>query len=213
MNIDKQKKIALEILHKLEAVDPTCILAGGAPRNWYFNKEANDLDFYIHLPNETLENTGLRFKRLGLNLTHVDYKSDAWKEYGVMVDLFRIYDGNYSGQKVQVMIMNKNTFESVLPEFGVSICKFWWKGGKINPTLDALISVLEKTLYVKEGYSAKEIHVEKVKNYFPEYNVLGYDSFPTVAKYYSEKYFNSDILSQSYREYLEKLINDQQNNS
>jgi hypothetical protein len=29
MNIVNQKDIALEVLHKLEAVDPFCILAGG----------------------------------------------------------------------------------------------------------------------------------------------------------------------------------------
>ena len=43
--IDTQKYIATELLHILECVDPCAILAGGAPRDWYFNKPANEFRF------------------------------------------------------------------------------------------------------------------------------------------------------------------------
>lgn len=33
MSLDKQKQVAIKILHKLECADPYAILAGGAPRD------------------------------------------------------------------------------------------------------------------------------------------------------------------------------------
>ena len=181
MKIELQQETAKEVLHKLEAIDPLCILAGGAPRNWFFGKPANDLDFYIHIPDgETMNNTDLRFKRVGLEVNHVDYKSDKWKDYGVMEYLFRIYEGEYKGCKVQIMVMTEPTTHSVVDHFGVSICKFWWKGYDVNPTNEALISIITKTLFIKEDYSAKEIHVEKQKKYFPDYKVKPYSEYDEV---------------------------------
>lgn len=65
--IKHQKNVAkqvLEILHHSSGTShtfktrcPEAIIAGGAPRNWWFNKPANDLDFYIkgYLDTCTLE--------------------------------------------------------------------------------------------------------------------------------------------------------------
>lgn len=215
MSIDKQKQIAEEVLHKLEIIDPHCILAGGAPRNWFLGKEANDLDFYIHIPsNETLCATKLRFKRLGLDLNHIDYKSDAWKQYGVMEHLFRIYEGMYKEQSIQVMIMRESTFQSVVSEFGVSVCQFWWKGGKVNTTDRSLISLLEKTLFVKDDYSAKEIHVEKMVKYFPDFEVKPFSDFEEIQKDYFQDYNRLDHYEEgkwrwiSFTDYLEKKLNE-----
>lgn len=38
--------MAKEVYRKLKIIDPHCLLAGGAPRDWYFNQKCNDLDFY-----------------------------------------------------------------------------------------------------------------------------------------------------------------------
>ena len=188
--IDNQQKIAREILHSLEIIDPNCILAGGAPRNWFFNKLANDLDFYIYIPDETMFRTELRFKRLGLDVKHVDFTSEKWEDYGIMKHLFRIYEMEYKGEKVQIMIMREPTFNSVVYHFGVSICKFWWKGYDVVPTNEALISIINKTLYIKDDYSAKEIHVEKQKKYFPEYKVLPYSEFDVAESLTFEEYMD-----------------------
>jgi len=45
--ISVEKSIADEVLSRLEVIDPTCILAGGAPRDWWLGQSCNDLDFYI----------------------------------------------------------------------------------------------------------------------------------------------------------------------
>ncbi len=173
MKIEEQQWVARQVLEKLEIIDPACILAGGAPRNWFMNKTANDLDFYIHL-DETLHHTELRFKRLGLEVKHIDYNSTKWKAYGIMPKMFRIFELKFMGMDIQIMCMRQSTFDCVVQDFGVSICKFWWKGRDVVPTNDALISILTKTLYVKDDYSAKELHVDKMVKYFPDYNVKPY---------------------------------------
>jgi hypothetical protein len=218
MKIEQQQNVARELLHKLEIIDPHCILAGGAPRNWFLGKVANDLDFYIHLPsNESLYATKLRFERLGLEVRHVSYKSDSWKQYKVMEHLFRIYEGIYKEQRIQIMVMRESTFQSVVSEFGVSICQFWWKGHKINATAMSLVSLLEKTLFVKDDYSAKEIHVAKMVKYFPDFEVKSFtDLWGVLEKYkrdynlYKEKH-DSYWHWTGFENYLEKMLNEQNN--
>lgn len=205
-NIKLQQEVAKEVLHKLEAIDPYCILAGGAPRNWFLGMEAKDLDFYIH--NEhTVDALMTQMNSIGLNAKMVDFKSDDWKEYGVMEHLFRILEVEYKGITVQIMCMRVNTFNSVVSAFGVSICKFWWKGKDVIPTNEALISILEETLYIKDDYSAKEIHVDKMIKYFPNYKVKLYSDYTKPNVKYSLEYdqhfcYYSEVLK---REALAKL--------
>jgi hypothetical protein len=45
--ITEQQNVADSILKKLSAIDKNVILAGGAPRDWYFKHSATDLDFYL----------------------------------------------------------------------------------------------------------------------------------------------------------------------
>ena len=47
MNIDQQKLTADGILGILEQFNPDCILAGGAPRDWYMGNPCNDLDIFV----------------------------------------------------------------------------------------------------------------------------------------------------------------------
>jgi tRNA nucleotidyltransferase/poly(A) polymerase len=45
-----QQSVADSLLARLEAIDPHCIIAGGAPRDWYLGRLANDLDVYLYIP-------------------------------------------------------------------------------------------------------------------------------------------------------------------
>ena len=46
--IDAQKDIATNVLDSLrQTVDPTALVAGGAVRNWYFKRPANDIDVFV----------------------------------------------------------------------------------------------------------------------------------------------------------------------
>lgn len=211
--IKHQQEVAKEVLHKLEILDPYCILAGGAPRNWFLGKEANDLDFYVHL-NETLYATELRFENLGFKAKHIKFDSDGWKDYGLMEHLFRIFELEYKDMKIQIMCMRKSTFTSVVPCFGVSICKFWWKGYDVNPTDEALTSLITKTLYIKDDYTAKELHVEKMKNYFPSFKVRPHRNWKedyllsvTMEEHYQGGfgYYNKHLLNKAEQSIKELL--------
>lgn len=187
-NIDKQKKVATEILHKLECADPYAILAGGAPRDWYFNIEANDLDFYVHLQPATCNFEKLRWERLGLNLTRIDWNDNRSEEYKCMKHLARIYEGVEDGVKFQVMVMREPTFKSVVPMFGASVCMAWWKGDSVRLEQEFELSHVFKTIFKKDDYTAKEKHIVKMKERYPEYKV---DSFKNLDNYingYCRKY-------------------------
>ena len=177
LTIDDQQDIAEELLHKLEIIDPLCILAGGAPRDWFLGNTCNDLDFYVHIKNEQMNMTALRFKRLGLTLRALTWDTDG-RQYKCMEHLHRIYEGTYKGMTFQVMIMTLPTTESVVAHFGTSVCKAWWKGkdSGVQPTVEFLLSHYCKYIFKKEDYTAKVLHVDKMIKKFPDYNVLDYSS-------------------------------------
>lgn len=208
--IENQKEIAKEVLTKLQACDPHCILAGGAPRNWFFNKEAKDLDFYIYLKRETIGANELRFKSIGLDVKRMEFEELKSSSYKFMQHLFRVYEGEYKGENVQVMVMHEPTFTSVVDDFGVSICEFWWNGGEVKATKQALTSVLTKKLFYKNDYSAKETHVEKMVYYFPEYTLTPYSEFEDFYRKLHvniEKSYGTDIWIHSIA-FSEMLMNE-----
>lgn len=201
MNIEQQKEVATELLHKLEALDPACILAGGSPRDWFMNKTCNDLDFYVYFPNSVNWMEELRFKRAGLDIKKLKRKGKLPEEYACMEHLKNIYEGEYKGMKYQVMVMNQPTFKSVVPMMGVSICKTWWKGDEVNTTLDFLLSLELSSLYKKDNYTAKELHVTKMQERFPKFTTKGYKRFDADFTYYCKR---KDIFPSEYK--VEKLL-------
>jgi len=177
MSIKEQQVLAQELLEKLEIIDPTCILAGGAPRDWYLGKECNDLDFYLHIKHEALHSILHRFKRLKLEVKCINWNGTGC-HYEVMEHLRHVFEGEYKGQKFNIMIMNTPTFDSVVNHFGTSVCKAWWKGidHNIQVTLDFLISHYSKVIFKKDDYTAKVLHVDKMTRY-PDYKVIDYSEF------------------------------------
>ena len=45
--IEQQKLVADKVLNQLYLICPEAIVAGGAPRDWYLGKPANDIDVYF----------------------------------------------------------------------------------------------------------------------------------------------------------------------
>ena len=190
-----QKVTAHELLYKLEAIDPNCILAGGAPRDWYFEKPCNDLDFYIHLHGETMSDTALRFKRLGLKVKPMNWSDNKeGLQYKCMEHLHRIYEGVKNGIKFQVMVMNFSTFECVVGNFGTSVCKAWWKGGEVQTTTEFLLSHHLNIIFKKDDYTAKVLHVGKMVKRYPNYRVKDQGDFSREQDMFCKKHniYNSD---------------------
>ncbi|CAH9011985.1 coil containing protein [Vibrio phage 409E50-1] len=173
-----QKQIAKEVLEELEVIDPFCILAGGAPRDWFFGKVAADLDFYVYdsanlsqsVWTERLSKTLLDVKPLGL----IEGKSNEEldHEYTAMKHLRYVFEGEYMGATIQVMVMSESTFHSVVDNFCMDNSKVWWKGGKVNTTPEFLLANATRTLRVCPEHTPKQRYIDKMMEKFPTYKLV-----------------------------------------
>ena len=175
MRIEDQKNIANAVMYKLEAIDPYCILAGGAPRDWYLGREASDLDFYLCVPDrETQSAFESRLRRVGLSFD-IAFKDSGlanMEVYKNMPGIKGIYNLTGFGMPIQVMRMRDPTFKSVVHEFGTSVCMAWYKDGKVKTTKVFEWSHENKIIIKKSDYNAKVKHVAKMREKFPDYRVV-----------------------------------------
>lgn len=180
MSIEKQKKVANDILDKLSIIDPYCILAGGAPRDWYFGNEAKDLDFYFYSNGSTVSAVQSQLgKILGKDVKvlfepverlHAKGENEIKDLYKTMKSLVRIFEAEVDGIKCQLMQLEdpKGCFK-VLDNMSVSICKVWYKGGKINLSKDFKLTLASKAMFLSEGYSWSDPHPKKIIGRFPHF--------------------------------------------
>ena len=188
MNIQKQKAIADELLSKLEVIAPHAMLAGGAPRDWYMGNTANDLDFYF----SGIEGLQLHYILLQLNevlpkdcTRNKDcFHSDKNKQqlYRYMKGLRRIHYYKYKGLPVQLIEMRsvKDVFKAV-DNFSCSICKVWYKAGKIKTTPSFLTTVKHKIIYLTDGYKWSDMHPSKMLARFEPQGFLPVCHAPVTA--------------------------------
>lgn len=183
--IESQMNVAQKVLDKLELFDPSCILAGGAPRDWYFGNLANDLDFYVYfrpdLPNGWIKN---QLEKVGLKGFRAKGRQDSGfpENYKRNPHLISVYEGVVSGEKVQIMFMNEKTFNCVVDLFPFGICQAWWKGkdfinywtkSSIHTTRNFDEAVNHKILkLLNDLYSDSDGYIEKIRNKFPDYLFL-----------------------------------------
>lgn len=170
MRIKQQMEIANEVLTKLETFDPTCILAGGAPRDWYMGKPATDLDFYIYFrPELSMRYLESIFKDLGFNLTAKELSNpEIPMNYKHNPHLKRVYEQFYSGIKIQIMQMDMPTFSCVVNLFPLDICMIWYKHSQIFPTKEFMNCIRTHTIHLmNELYNRKDKYLDKIRKKFP----------------------------------------------
>src|SRR5258706_15192247 len=183
MNINQQKEITNEVMEQIFPIDLYSIVAGGAPRDWYFHREASDIDIFLHRPDlqtswsfvETFKSIGLSVSQLGSNLTnHRIYAKN------MLID--KVFECEYKKLKFQFINMKEKTFTSVVPQFPLTICKAWYKNGEINtyPDFDATVknNVIVK---VNDLYADGDKYIEKIRNKFPYFQY--FDSYESYGKY------------------------------
>lgn len=173
--IEKEKSVADAVLERLEIIDPTCILAGGAPRDWWLGTTANDLDFYIYT-NRTAFNLEDNLRYLGLPVTQIRQQAYNVRDnerldnlYNSMPDLRAVYQTEFRGKKVQIMVMTRPTFRGVVDNFAVSISKVWYKNGTIHVESAAQLSRDRNLIDVTAGYTPNHKYVQKMMGRFPTY--------------------------------------------
>lgn len=186
--VDEQRGLAQEVLTKIEMLDPTAIIAGGAPRDWYFGYLARDVDFFIYTrPDLSLAAVKFQLGKI-LELEQIIAKTgDAIPEiYGKNPDLRIVYDCNYKGLACQIMVMKKPTFKCVVDKFPLNMVKIWYKAGQLHPSVDFIRGVKHKAL-IKTGvdYNDGDVYIKKIKGYFPDYTY--YESYDALAKFLLDK--------------------------
>jgi len=167
MNIENQKQVANKVYDMLTLIDPSCVLAGGAPRDWYLGQECNDLDFYFCSTGSVFNRVEKQLKRVGLDATPV--KCPATNElYARMEGLQRIWNVEVDGMKVQLIQMNepKHRFK-VVDNMDVSICKAWYSQvGEIHLHRDFKLTIASRVMFLKENYRWSDKHGQKMKERF-----------------------------------------------
>lgn len=169
--IEQQKQVANKILKKLKMIDPCAILAGGAPRDWYFGNEANDLDFYFV---SSAVSTGAVIAQLN---EAFDVKvrqlceagtGEHSQMYKTMAFLRAIYETEVDGVKVQFIQLKSpgDTFK-VVDSMSCSICKAWYTESRgVVLEQDFKLTVSSGVMFLSDGYKWDDRHPSKMKDRF-----------------------------------------------
>lgn len=169
MDVADQKREATELLSKLRLVDPFAMIAGGAPRDWYFNTPAKDLDVYMRLPNH---NTIGLVNSLAAMVGITDFfPIDKIKEstYAELPNLKWVFEGRYNGVQVNLMVMEKGVREEIVKDFDVAICRAWFDGEKCHYHEEFEFCMKTRVCLVHQNYTGKEAHLRKMAKRFPQF--------------------------------------------
>lgn len=175
-SIKKEQSIADAVLERLEVIDPTCILAGGAPRDWWLGTTANDLDFYLTCRGTTYEYekalSQLGFSVQPLRQKGYNVRARIDDLYGSMPGIVSVYEGKYRGKNIQIIRMAEPTFRGVVDKFAVSISKVWYKNGAIRVENEAQHSLSCGKILVAPGYTPESRYIKKMIERFPTFSFL-----------------------------------------
>lgn len=178
MTIEQQKATAQSVYEKLKVIDPHCVLAGGAPRDWYFGNECNDLDFYYVSTATTINACRNQLQKVfkdveikTLSEIHESSSSGARemsKLYRKMPSLIRVWQCKINGMDVQfIQLAEPGDQFKVIGYMDVSICKIW---ADINMNI-RLTESFKKTLasgsmFLNDDYQWSDPHPQKMKQRF-----------------------------------------------
>lgn len=168
-NIKRQQLIADEVLSKVETIDPTCIIAGGAPRDWSLGNLANDLDVFMHFRPDLKDAQIIKsFENIGFDITPVGQMQENL-HYSLNPNIDRVFETTYKGQKVQFVLLKKSSWD-IVESFAFNICKVWYKDSKIFTTFDFQFAVKNKIL-LKTGelYACTEAYTQRIRGKFKDY--------------------------------------------
>jgi hypothetical protein len=170
--IPKQKKIA-ETVYRLLKLDCEDVnLLGGAPRDWYINKNATDLDFFIHEPIISKEDLIKGLHNLFHTAVH-DMNAPQYMDFVPNPAILGVCCFEIKHQQVQVINLNCPTWDyfRYFP-LNVSQCKWDFRSKTVIGTEAFYSGHAKKELRVCDTlYGLADKYKEKIVS---KYNQWGY---------------------------------------
>lgn len=170
--VEEQKEIADEILSKIFLISPFSMLAGGAPRDWYFNQLANDLDIYYYRPDlNTFWVTEESFRRCGFEVTHVQSPKDRnFIMYNSNPSIEKISKSSYKGIDIHFIQVKEKVNKCVINSFPLNISSIWYEGGQFILTQDFKRAVKHKAIVkINQLYADGDAYIKKILSRFPDF--------------------------------------------
>jgi len=170
--IEHQKQVADKVLEQLYLICPEAIVAGGAPRDWYLGKPANDIDVYFSSTTTTASKLIKQLEKC-FDGMQIKFEQQMGKNinplYQTMEGLVRIIEFVLDGVKVQLIQMDTTKrLYSVVGNMSVSVCKVWYTNGKIAPTRDFLITLKSGVMFLSPKYNWNDPHPTKMAEMFKD---------------------------------------------
>jgi len=181
MTVEQQKNIARDVMDGIKIIDPYALLAGGAPRDWYFGNPCNDLDVYYYSNGDTISASKGQLQSLFPHVTFTNRSErfenksvDEHREvYNSMKFLRRVYETQVGGLKVQFIQLeeNKRQFD-VVSAMDVSICQCWYNHYKDAVVLsdNFKLTLATDIMFLPNGNSWSDKHPLKMRERFERFS-------------------------------------------
>lgn len=164
-----QKQLATKILNDLKVIDPRAYLAGGAPRDWEFGLEANDLDYYYFTQAQTMIESANQLERFFPKVVMSGESQGDTKLYEHMKGLRRIWNTEVDGIKVQFIQMNSiDDRAKAWERMSMSLCKIKMDAFGIHKHRDFQTSLASGMMFLTDGYSWHDPHPAKIYERFKD---------------------------------------------
>lgn len=179
--IKHQKTVADEVLSRMEIIDPFCIVAGGAPRDWFHGRIATDIDLFFSVKQGVQIGVIInQLAKAGFIVTDTCWGQSIPEWYKLNPCVRAVFNTDVAGQKTQMILLSTSTFD-VVDQFPLSICKAWYKRGNLRTTKDFDRTVKHKAIYkTSELYANGHVYLQKILAKFPDYDY--YDSVSKLAE-------------------------------
>ncbi len=172
-----QREVADEILDKLSGIGIDAFLAGGAPRDWYFEKDASDLDFFFDSDGSTREQVMERLEAAGIGVLRPSLSWQVTENvpagYSGNPDLEFVIEAAFKGERMQFMGVKDTS--TVVENFPLSLCQATYKDGAITTTRLFELGLQENMIFrTGKEYNSKQDYFAKIKQKFPNFTYVGF---------------------------------------
>lgn len=172
MNTLDERKLGCEILEKLYLLDPSSIIAGGAPRDWFFDKTCSDIDVYFYYrPDLSLSIVSNVLSGIfGTDMLDVG-NNHGNQEHRYLRDknISNVWEFGYHGKNIQLIRRAIPTF-GVVGGFALNLSMAWFKGNRLYLEEPFLTGVKYKSIVkMNELYCDGDKYVKKIRDKFPSY--------------------------------------------